>query len=84
MGKNRINYVHNVCNYAVAIWNQLTYVEFIQYSPFIFKAVFLHDLHFMKTKYFQETFTSEAKMTSSEVPCFHKLNNTVLKMNGLY
>ena len=44
----------------------------------------LQDLWFMKTRYFQETFPSWAKLTSAEVPCFLKLNNTVLRTKGFY
>ena len=41
----------------------------------------LHDLHFMKTRSFHQTFPSQPQLTSAERPCFHKMKNTVSKMN---
>ena len=41
-----------------------------------------HDLHFMKTRSFHQTFPSLPELTSAEGPHFHKMKKTVSKMNG--
>ena len=43
----------------------------------------LHDLHFMRTRSFHQTFPSQLQLASAEGPCFHKMKNTVSKMSGL-
>ena len=45
----------------------------------------LHDLHFMKTRSFHQILISKlAQLASAGRPCFHKMKNTVSKMNGFY
>ena len=45
----------------------------------------LHDLHFMKTRSFHQILISKlAQPASAGRPCFHKMKNTVSKMNEFY
>ena len=81
-----------ICNTTQKIFNKKQ--EFITKAMFLlcsgeknlskvhsFLKQCLHGLQFMTTRYFNENFPNYTKLTSAKVPCFNKLNNTLLKMS---